>query len=469
MLNHFNFRKTGHSFLLTNDFGRYVFLSEEEFKSVLNGSIKNNAELYEKLRKGYFILENRAELFSEERVFALREMKNYLFSGTSLHIFVVTNACNLNCIYCQAKDKSSSLGGFMNVETGKKAVRLALQTPENDLTFEFQGGEPLLNFDVIKEMILETERLKGTKKVSYTMVSNLLALTEDKLTFLEQYDVQVSTSLDGPKVLHDRNRRISKPGSSFDVVKAGYQLLQRRGLDGGAIETTTRFSLTHPEEIVDCYREFGMNGIFLRPLTPLGFASANWKEIGYTPQEYLEFYKRAFQHILDINREGTVFPEFTARYFLEKILNGYSINYMELRSPCGAATGQLTYYYNGKVYTCDEGRMISEMGDNAFELGTVDNTYEELMSSPVCKATQAASILESLPTCSDCVYQPYCGVCPAVTYALDGDIFPRRPKGFRCKIYEGIQDLLFEYLRENDPEVMSILRSWVTDVTERES
>ena len=91
------------------------------------------------------------------------------------------------------------------------------------------------------------------------------------------------------------------------------------------------------------------------------------------------------------------------------------------------------------------------------------------MSSPVCKATQAASILESLPTCSDCVYQPYCGVCPVVTYALDGDIFPRGPKGFRCKIYEGIQDLLFEYLRENDPEVMSILRSWVTDVTERES
>ena len=146
---------------------------------------------------------------------------------------------------------------------------------------------------------------------------------------------------------------------------------------------------------------------------------------------------------------------------LKKILQGYSLNYMELRSPCGAVTGQLSYYYDGSVYTCDEGRMVSEMGDCAFKLGTVDNSYDEILESPVCKATQAASVIESLPGCSDCVYQPYCGVCPVVTYALEKDIFPKGPKGFRCKVYMGIQDYLFSLIEEGNDEIMKILQSWV--------
>ena len=107
--------------------------------------------------------------------------------------------------------------------------------------------------------------------------------------------------------------------------------------------------------------------------------------------------------------------------------------------------------------------MVSEMGDKAFRLGTVDNTYDEIIESPVCKATQAASVIESLPDCSDCVYQPYCGVCPVVTYAMDGDIFPRGPKGYRCRVYKGIQDMLFEYIKEADPVIMDIFSSWVEE------
>ena len=137
------------------------------------------------------------------------------------------------------------------------------------------------------------------------------------------------------------------------------------------------------------------------------------------------------------------------------------MNYMELRSPCGAATGQLCYYYDGNIYTCDEGRMVAEMGDPLFRLGTVDSDYDELIESPVCKATLAASVLESLPSCSDCVYQPYCGVCPVVTYAIEKDIFPKSPNGFRCTINKGIQDFLFEILKNNDETVINILYSWI--------
>lgn len=80
-------------------------------------------------------------------------MKGYCLCGTALHIFAVTNKCNLNCIYCQAHSQSSSLNCSMTKETGRKAIDFALQSPNKSLTFEFQGGEPLLNFDVIKDMI----------------------------------------------------------------------------------------------------------------------------------------------------------------------------------------------------------------------------------------------------------------------------------------------------------------------------
>ena len=464
MLNHLNFKKIDQdTVLITNDFGRHCFLKNDDFQNLLSGQISKESELYSELKEKFFLIEDRADLLSDESIHAIREMKNYLFSSTSLHIFAVTNSCNLSCIYCQAKDKSSSLCGFMTAETGRKAVRLALQSPANDLTFEFQGGEPMLNFDVIKEMVLECERLKEDKQISYTMVSNLVLLTEDKLEFLKKYDIKVSTSLDGPRNVQEYNRRMKNGGSSYDEVQEGYRKLKEAGLDAGAIETTTRYSLQYPNEIVDSYKAMGVPGIFLRPLTPLGFAKADWESIGYEPEEFLAFYRKAFEHILEINKAGNYFPELLAVYFLKKILQGFSLNYMELRSPCGAAVGQLCYYYDGNVYTCDEGRMVSEMGDKAFRLGTVDNTYDEIIESPVCKATQAASVIESLPDCSDCVYQPYCGVCPVVTYAMDGDIFPRGPKGYRCRVYKGIQDMLFEYIKEADPVIMDIFSSWVEE------
>ena len=89
------------------------------------------------------------------------------------------------------------------------------------------------------------------------------------------------------------------------------------------------------------------------------------------------------------------------------------------------------------------------------------HSYEFQIECPVCKATQVSSVIESLPVCSDCVYQPYCGVCPVVTYAMEGDIFPRGPKRFRCEVYKGIQDMLFEYIEKQDSEIMKIFYRWV--------
>lgn len=464
MINHFNFSRVApNRYLVTNDFGRYLYLSSEEFKRLALGEVTRQDSLYQRLHDNLFIFEP-VELFSSETAIDLRGMKNYVFSATALHIFVLTTACNLNCVYCQAQDQQNQSKCIMSAGTARKAVDVALQSPAKNLTFEFQGGEPLLNFDVIKEIIGYTEGAKADKNVEFTLVSNLSLLTPEIADFLIEHKVNICTSIDGPDFIHNRNRRSASTTGSYSLMKRGANLLRDRHYPFGGIQTTTRYSLPFAKEIVQEYYQLGAPGMFLRPLTPLGFAAADWALIGYTAEEWLSFYKSAFREVLDINRKGAFFPEQHAVYFLKKILQGHALNYMELRSPCGAGLGQLAYYCDGSIYTCDEARMISESGDQSFRLGNVyEDSYQDIVSSSTCKATCAASITESIPGCCDCVYQPYCGICPVVSYARDGDIFPRAPGGYRCRIYKGMLDYLFSILDDGTNGEAEILRSWVED------
>lgn len=466
MNNHFNFMWKNGEILITNDFGEYAFLSKEEFSAFVTNNVHKGSDLFELLSNRGFLIDEDPSVFINKRISDLRNLKGYLLSSTALHIIAVTNQCNQNCVYCQAKAPSSNLNGVMSYETGKKVIELAMQSPSPSLTFEFQGGEPLLNFNLIKEMLRYSKELNKhyKKNIEYTIVTNLVSLTDDKLVYLIDNNVSICTSLDGCEVVHNHNRKLRSGEGTYKLVKEAISRVKQAGKQVGAIETTTRFSLKYPKQIVNEYIETGVGGIFLRPLTPLGFAKAYWSEIGYTADEFIDFYKKAFFHILEINKNGLFFPELHATYFLRKILHGDSDNYMELRSPCGAGIGQMSYYYNGNVYTCDEGRMMGEAGDDTFLLGNVfTDTYDDMVSKKKCRATCAASVVETLPNCCDCAYHPYCGVCPVVSYSSEGDIFPKRPYDFRCTVYKGIMDILFDLLQEDDPDNMHVLQSWIED------
>ena len=159
MNNHFNFMWRNGEVLITNDFGDYAFLSKDEFTSFVSGKVQRESELFTLLSRKGFITDENPNVFINEKIGDLRNIKGYLFSATALHIFAITNRCNQNCVYCQAKAPGSTLDGIMDVETGKKAIEVAMQSPANNLTFEFQGGEPLLNFDLVLEMIRYSQEL----------------------------------------------------------------------------------------------------------------------------------------------------------------------------------------------------------------------------------------------------------------------------------------------------------------------
>ena len=102
------------------------------------------------------------------------------------------------------------------------------------------------------------------------------------------------------------------------------------------------------------------------------------------------------------------------------------------------------------------------MGDNTFLLGNVlTDTYTKCVISPVCMAVCKASVVESLPKCSGCVYQPYCGVCPVVNFAAANNLYDKNIKDFRCEVYKGMMDIIFEIIEEEDVKKIDILKSWV--------
>ncbi len=149
------------------------------------------------------------------------------------------------------------------------------------------------------------------KQLQFVIATNLALLDDEVLDFCGEHDVLFSTSLDGPRELHNKNRP-RRGQNSYELAVAGIaRIKERLGPDRvGALMTTTEASLDSVEEIVDEYLKQGLEGIFLRPLSPYGFAIKTKQFHKYDAQEWLQFWKRGLRYILDVNRSGRHFPEF---------------------------------------------------------------------------------------------------------------------------------------------------------------
>jgi His-Xaa-Ser system radical SAM maturase HxsB len=313
----------------------------------------------------------------------------------------------------------------MTEATADRAIDFMFRSPSSCLKLEFQGGEPLLNFDMVRYIVESTRRREeqAGRNVSIVICSNLSLISEPILQFCKKNEVQFSTSLDGPRDLHNHNRP-SADFDSYDQTLIGIRRVRDAlGISAvSALMTTTQASLSRPKDIVDEYVGQGFKSIFLRPINPYGFASKAGAMTHYSTAEWVEFYKTALDYIIDLNIRGIRIREEYTALLLRRILTPYGTGYVDLQSPAGIGISGILFNHDGNVYASDESRMLAEMGDPHFRLGNLrQDNYEDMMLSDVLVDTLKETMTEGVPGCSDCGFQPYCGSDPVRHYRLQAD------------------------------------------------
>lgn len=466
----FRWREVGDQVVITNLEGRWLLLARDEFTAFATGKVDPGSELHDRLRAANFLRASYDVVAAAE---GLRRRKRFVHYGPNLHLMVVTLRCNETCVYCHAsRADMDRVDTDMSPQTAERCVDLALRSTSPAITIEFQGGEPLVNFEVVKHTIEYALKKNATvgKQLEFTMVSNLALMDETKLAWLLDHRVQICTSIDGPKALHDKQRKL-RTMSAFDQASHWIARINEaygeRGLDPTlyhveALLTTTRAALDDPRGIVDTYVKLGCRALFLRPIDPFGFADKTKRIVDYPREAYLRFYAEALDAMIELNGQGVEILERFAAIFLTKILSGEDPNFLDIRSPGGAGIGQLAYNYDGKIFSSDEGRMLHEMGDSTFQIGdAATSSYRDIVGHPTIRAMALASNLDSQPDCVNCAYQPYCGTQPEHNHKTLGTMFGRMRESSMCAVHKGIQDILFARLARGG-EVREVLEKWTT-------
>lgn len=172
-----------------------------------------------------------------------------------------------------------------------------------------------------------------------------------------------------------------------------------------------------------------------------------WDKIGYTAEDFLKFYENSLNYILKINEKET-FIERNAAIKLRKILLNEDPNYLDLRSPCGAILGQISYYPDGSIYSCDEGRMIDKEGKKIFKIGNVyKDSYKNVIKNINSKNIIYSSINDIYPRCSRCAFKPYCGICPVFNYTVKNTTINLDYSNYWCDIEKGIFKILINKIK----------------------
>lgn len=461
-------RLEGDTYVVSNMAGEYLTLPRESLTAFVTGDLPRDAPAYDELKAKHLLIDDDSDAAIDLLALKVRTKLAPLANFTSLHIFVTTLRCEHSCPYCQVSRANDDRREFdMSEQTALKALDLVFQSPSPSIKIEFQGGESLLNLDLIRFIILESKRRNLTEKrdLAFVIATNLAVLDQAALDLAYEHDVLISTSLDGPEDLHNKNRPRPAGDSHARAVAGILKARQVLGHDRvGALMTTTAASLSRVRDIVDEYVGLDFGGIFLRPLSPYGFALKTKSYQSYDQSRWLAFYFEGLDYIIDLNLNGFAFLEYYAAMILRKMLTPFQPGYVDLMNPAGIGIGAIVYNYDGDVYASDESRMLAEMGDKTFRLGNVhEHSFAEIMLSDALLDPLERSFTGSAPGCAWCAFEPYCGADPVFHHATQLDAVGKKPLSAFCNrnmaIFRGLISRM-----EASSDVRTIFERWANSL-----
>src|SRR5437773_6178041 len=187
--------------VVVNEVGEHEILDAAEFQALIEHRLTSDSRAYRDLKAKHFLQDSPSDLPLTLLATKYRTKRSFLQGFTRLHIFVVTLRCDHSCHYCQVSRVSMNREKYdMTLESADRALDLTFRSPANDIKIEFQGGEPLLNFDLIRHI---TEGAKqrnevAGKNVQLVVATNLSFLDDDILAYLKTHRSCLSTPLAAP-------------------------------------------------------------------------------------------------------------------------------------------------------------------------------------------------------------------------------------------------------------------------------
>jgi len=450
--------------LLTNMAGEHTVISGADLQALVNRTFQIAPDVLNRLQAKGFVSAPGKSVAIELLAQGIRSKLSTVMSGTALHLFVVTLRCDHSCPYCQVSRVSDDCMAYdMSVEQAEAGLRVMFESPSPVLKLEIQGGEPLLNFGLVQHIIKRAREIAkhDHRNLDCVIATNLANVTPEMCLFFREHNVQISTSIDGPQDLHNTNR--PRPGrDAFERAVAGINLVRNIcGVDAvTALPTTTKASLGRVREIVDLYVELGMDGIFLRPLSPFGFAVKTRRAIGYETEDFFRHFVEGAEYCIELHKRGYPFREFYSSIMLRRMLTPFDTGYVDLMNPAGIGLSVLVFNYDGRVYVSDEARMLAEVGDQTFCLGDVVGASRAgLLSKPEFARWLEGSMAEGIPGCSWCAFRPWCGTDPVFHHATQGSVTGVRAWSAFCKRNMATFDWLVKKLDRADDDAR-VLRAW---------
>ena len=325
----------------------------------------------------------------------------------------VAHTCNLNCSYCFASQGNyHGDRAVMSFEVGKQALDflMANSPGRRNLEVDFFGGEPLMNFDVVKQLVAyaREEEKKHGKNFRFTLTTNGLLIDDDVIDFANKEMSNVVLSLDGRKSVHDRYRVDYAGNGSWERIVPKFQkMVEARGHQNYYMRGT--FTHANPDFLED-----------IREMLRLGFTELSMEPVVCDPSDpaalteedlpiVLAQYEELAQLMLQRHREGKPFTFY--HYMLD--LKGGPCIYKRI-SGCGSGTEYMAVTPWGDLYPCHQ-----FVGEEAFLLGNVWDG----VTNPAVRDSFAACNVYTRPECADCWAKLYCsGGCAANAYHATGSI-----------------------------------------------
>ena len=325
----------------------------------------------------------------------------------------IAHDCNLACKYCFAEEgEYHGKRELMSFETGKKALDYLVQNSGNrvNLEVDFFGGEPLMNWDVVKQLVQYGRSIEeaNNKKFRFTLTTNGVLLNDEVQDFLNKEMGNVVISLDGRKEVNDNMRPFRNGKGSYDLIVPKFQkLAESRDQNNYYIRGTfTRENLDFSEDVKH-FADLGFKQISIEPVVgpeedPYSIREQDLPQI-------LEEYDKLADEYIKRHKEGNGFTFF---HFMIDLSGGPCV-YKRL-SGCGSGTEYLAVTPGGDLYPCHQ-----FVGDEDYLLGNVD----EVIVNPDIVEKFANCNVYSKEKCKNCFAKYYCsGGCAANAYKQNGSI-----------------------------------------------